>query len=157
MRRTALVLLTIALLSGCSSRDNAFRYFQKLDGDKERAVLNMRRISLKEGNRTESMLVAVYLNAVYPELYHDQNSFVVSLYDVDNRPLERFSLSLNDAAPVAAVELEQNCTLRRLMPIDNPWGKSYQVIFPGSRDTNLTLRFGSGPSLQGQATFYTDR
>lgn len=157
MQRTAYALLFLLLLAGCSSRDNAFRYFQTLDTDREKAVLNMRRIALKEGNRTESILIAIHLNPVYPELYHDQNSFLMSLYDTENRPIETFSFSLNGKAPIAVIALEQNCSLERLMPLQNPWGENYQVLFPPTGDANLTLRFGNGPSLQGQATFRTDR
>jgi len=156
MARTGILLLLLILTAGCS-RDNAFRHFQKLDSDKERAVLNMRRVILKENNQTVSLFISVYLNAVYPELYHDQNSFLVSFYDKQARPLEAFSITLNGQAPLAAVLLEQNCTLRRLMPLDNPWSRTYQMLFPPLQDQNLTLRFESDPSLTGQATFRIDR
>ncbi len=146
------------MLAGCSDKDNAFEYFTKLDSTHERAVMNLRTVMLRdEHNRTHSVISVIYLDPVEPKLYRGQNYFLVGLYDRDKTPLSSYRVTLNGRAPAGIAELDANCSLRTLMPLNNPWTDYYEVVFPALKDTNLTITFETDRSLRGSATYRTDR
>ncbi len=149
-------LIVILLFTACS-RDTAFEYFTKLDSRKERAVVNLRRITLNEQNETSALISVIYLNPVDPQLYIGRPNFLVALYDKRGRTLDEYNITLNGRPYVGMTELDDNCSLRRLMPLDNPWNRYYQLIFPYQDDANLTLRFETHPSLTGEVTYETDQ
>lgn len=149
-------LLALILLTACS-RETAFVNFPKLDSRHERAVSNLMRVTLKEDNRTVSLLNIIYLNAVDPKRYHTRRYFLVSLYDRRHLPLETYTITLNGSKPSSIIPLDDNDSLRTLMPLNNAWNAYYELVFNASKDTNLTLQFESGPSLQGAVTYRTDR
>jgi hypothetical protein len=146
----------LIFFSACS-RDTAFEYFTKLDSQKERAVVNLRRITLREQNETTALISIIYLNPVEPKLYIGRPNFLVALYDKRNRTLDDYNITLNGQPSLGMTELDDNCSLRRLMPLDNPWNRYYQVIFPYQDDANLTLRFETHPSLTGEVIYDTDQ
>ena len=146
----------VLLLSACS-RHTAFEYFTKLDSQEERAVMNLRRITLRENNETTALISVIYLNPVDPKLYIGQPYFLVALYDKRDRTLEDYNITLNGQEDVGRSELDDNCSLRRFMPLDNPWNHYYQLVFKQQQDVNLTLRFETRPSLKGEVTYDTDQ
>lgn len=156
MRYWYLLPMTLILLTACS-RETAFEHFSRLDSRHERAVANLMRVTLKEDNRTTALLNIIYLNAVDPKLYHRQHYFFVAQYDSRRLPLEEYAITLNGKAPAGIVPLDDNCSLRKLMPLNNSWNAYYELVFKASEDENLTLRFESDPSLQGEVTYHTDR
>ena len=149
-------LLSLILLTACS-RETAFEHFSRLDSRHERAVANLMRVTLKEDNRTTALLSIIYLNAVDPDHYQHQDYFLVAQYDSRQLPLEAYTITLNGKTPTGIVQLDDNCSLRTLMPLNNAWNAYYELVFKASEDENLTLRFESGPSLQGEVTYRTDR
>ncbi len=151
------ILIALSILFGACSRDTAFEYFTRLDSTQERAVTNFKRVTLKEHNRTVALLSVIYLNPVDPALYQQQQYFLVALYDIRKRPLTDYSITLNGKTPAGIVTLDDNCSLRALMPLNNPWNDYYQLVFSATGDHNLTLQFETDPSLQGEVTYHTDR
>ncbi|HHH72749.1 MAG TPA: hypothetical protein ENL04_02880 [Sulfuricurvum sp.] len=152
-----LILIAFAILFTACSRDTAFEYFTRLDSTQERAVTNLKRVTLKEDNRTVALLSVIYLNPVDPALYQQQQHFLVALYDTQKRPLTDYTITLNGKTPAGIVTLDDNCSLRALMPLNNPWNDYYQLVFSATGDHKLTLQFETGPSLQGAVTYDTDR
>lgn len=155
--RFLLALPLFAVLFSACSKNTAFHYFTKLDSRHERAVSNLQNITLKEDNRTAALLNVIYLNPVDPDLYQNQHFFFVAQFDTRKEPLEHYTITLNGRPPVGIAPLDDNCSLRSLMPLNNPWNAYYEIVFKGSDDENLTLRFETDPSLQGEATYYTDQ
>ena len=156
MRTWLFPILLLVLFSACS-RQTAFEYFTKLDSREERAVMNLQHVTLAENNRTTALISTIYLNPVDPGLYGGQEYFFVALYDRRGLALEDYNVTLNGKAPVGLAKLDDNCSLRELMPLNNPWNGYYELVFKHSKEENLTLRFESGPSLTGEATYGTDR
>lgn len=156
MHYWSLLPLILILLTACS-RETAFTYFPRLDSRHERAVANLMRVTLKEDNRTVSLLNIIYLNAVDPKRYRTQHYFLVAQYDSRHLPLEAYAITLNGKAPAGIIKLDDNCSLRTLMPLNNSWNAYYELVFKANEDENLTLRFESDPSLQGEVTYHTDR
>jgi len=148
--------LIVLLFSACS-RESAFEHFTRLDSLHERAVTQLRRATLGEANRTQALISVIYLNPVEPESYGEAPAFLVALFDRNGSGLETYKTTLNGREPAGIVRLDENCSLRSLMPLDNPWNSYYQLLFAAEADDNLTLRFENGPSLQGEVTYYTDR
>jgi len=156
MRFWILPVLIVTLFTACS-RQTAFEYFTKLDSRHERAVTNLRRITLKEGNETTALISVIYLNPVDPALYSKQSYFLVAMYDKRDRTLDDYNITLNGSGAVGIVLLDDNCSLRQLMPLNNPWNSYYEVLFKPQKDANLTLRFETYPSLTGEAVYATDQ
>lgn len=149
-------LLLLLFFSACS-RDTAFEYFTKLDSQKERAVVNLRRVLLKEHNETTALISIIYLNPVDPQRYFGRPNFLVAFYDKRGRMPEDYNITLNGRPYVELTALDTNSSLRRLMPLDNPWNSYYRLVFPYQDDANLTLRFETRPSLTGEVTYETDQ
>lgn len=152
MKPWILSLLLLLIFAACS-RDTAYKYFAKLDSRHERAVTNLRRVTLEEHNETQALVSVLYLNPVDPQLYHDQHYFFIGLFDRQGRGLEAYGITLNGKPPVGMARLDNNCSLRSLMPLNNPWNRYYEVVFRPTADENLTLNFEIDPSLQGQAVY----
>ena len=149
-------LLAVMFFAACS-RETAFEYFPKLDSQEERAVTNLRRVTLKEGNETAALISVIYLNPVDPQLYIGRPNFLVSLYDKRGRTLDDYNVTLNGQESVGIAPLDANCSLRRFLPLDNPWNRYYQVVFKMQEGGKLTLRFETRPSLRGEVTYDTDQ
>jgi len=149
-------LIAAVLFSACS-KESAFTHFTRLDSRHERAVTNLKRINLTEHNRTAALISVLYLNPVDPQLYGDRPSFLVALFDRSSRTLEEYNVTLNGQTAAGSVLLDDNCSLRKLMPLNNPWNRYYQLLFKPTADANLTLLFETGPSLRGEVTFGTDQ
>ena len=119
--------------------------------------MNLQHATISEHNRTKALVSTIYLNPVDPDLYVNQEFFFVALYDRQGKTLEEYNVTLNGKAPVGLVPLDENCSLRKLMPLDNPWNGYYELVFKKSKEENLTLRFESGPSLSAAITYGTDQ
>lgn len=156
MRYWLFALLIVSVFTACS-RETAFEHFKRLDSRHERAVANLKSVALKENNQTAALISIIHLNPVDPELYGDRPTFFIALYDKKERTLQEYNVTLNGRAPVAITPLDENCSMRSLMPLNNPWNTYYQALFKKRGDENLTLRFESGPSLKGEVTFHTDQ
>jgi len=156
MRYWILPVLIVTLFTACG-RQTAFEYFTKLDSRHEHAVTNLRRITFKEGNETTAMISTIFLNPVDPLLYGNQSYFLIALYDKRDRTLDDYNITLNGSPAVGIVLLDDNCSLRELMPLNNPWNSYYEAVFAPQKETNLTLRFETYPSLTGEATYSTDQ
>ncbi|MBD3800843.1 MAG: hypothetical protein IE886_05210 [Campylobacterales bacterium] len=157
MRYWPTLLITAVLFSACS-KESAFTYFTKLDSRHERAVSNLKRATLTdEANRTAALISILHLNPVDPQLYGKRPSFLVALFDRGGRTLEEYNITLNGKTPVGLAQLDENCSLRELMPQNNPWNRYYQLLFRPTKEANLTLFFGTGPFLKGEVTFHTDQ
>lgn len=154
--RTSLIAGIVLILAGCS-RDTAFEYFTKLDSTQERAVDNYRRVTLGEHNVTEALISVLYLNPVEPKLYHGNHYFFIGLYDRKNRTLNDYNISLNGESPAGIVTLDSDCSLHKLLPLNNPWNTYYEVVFKALKDENLTLQFEIDPSLKGEVTYRSVR
>jgi hypothetical protein len=156
MRTWLFPLLPLLLFSACS-RHSAFEYFTRLDSREERAVMNLQRVTLNENNRTTALISTIYLNPVDPGLYKSGEFFLVALYDRRGKSLESYTVTLNGQAPAGLVSLDENCSLRALMPLNNPWNGYYELVFKSQKDAKLTLRFETDPSLRGEVTYDTDQ
>jgi hypothetical protein len=156
MRYWLFPLLIVSVFTACS-RETAFEQFDRLDSRHERAVTNLRRVTLNENNQTAALISIIHLNPVDPELYGSRPTFFIALYDKKEKTLQDYNVTLNGSAPAAVARLDDNCSLRSLMPLNNPWNTYYQVLFQKHGDENLTLRFETGPSLKGEVTYLTDQ
>lgn len=154
IKRALLFSCAVIVFGGCS-RNTAFEYFTKLDTSQERAVTHLRKVTIRENSAIQALISVMYLNPVKPELYQNQHYFLIALYDVKSGPLEAFRVMMNGAEPAGMAELDDNCTLKALMPLNNPWNRYYEVVFRHSKDENLTLTFETGPSSKEAVTYHT--
>lgn len=157
MLRLSGFAMGLLLLAGCS-RDTAFEHFTKLDRRHELAVMNLQRVTLSEQNVTQTLFSVIYLNPVEPERHQGGNAFLLAHYDTKHRPLSEFNITLNGQAPQRVVPVDDNSSQRSLMPLNNPWNSYFELTFPKTEteEGNLTLTFGSGPSLKGSVTYRTE-
>lgn len=152
MIRWSLLFGTAIFLAACS-RDTGFQYFTKLDSRQERAVINLRNITFRENNVSRAMLSVIYLNPVEPDLYRRQHYFLVAQYDERGTPLTDYRILLNGAPPAGIALLDANCSIKKLMPLDDPWHDYYELIFSATGDENLTVTFETDPFSKEAVTY----
>ncbi|HEX5709784.1 MAG TPA: hypothetical protein VFX68_00445 [Sulfuricurvum sp.] len=146
MRFSILSLIALLTLSGCAEK-GAFDLF-KMDDAHERSVEQLRTGGIVLSLETKALISALYLNPVYPETYHEGESFIAAIYfENDNRSVKKrdfadigYSLTLNGAQPVEIEELKENDLRRNLIPVRNNWNRYYLVRYKTFSEGNLALR-----------------
>ena len=138
-----LLLSLLTLLGGCSTKNERF----SLSADKEKAATSLQSIRILKDNKSEAILSVIFLNEVYPH-YSDESEahFLISFYapDVNNTLYfneidpNQYNLMMNGSSATEAVLLEEEDTLRTLLPINNSYNNYYYVRYPITNEM-LTL------------------
>jgi hypothetical protein len=145
--KTFLIILTfLTLFSGCSKK-NAFYEF-KMNKDQELAVSSLKssKIVSKDGDVT-GVFSAVYLNEVYPETFHKDETFFIFLFTKKeekifdkNRPADtNLKVMLNSKLPIQVEELSQENRFSNLVGIKSDWNRYYIVTFEKADRADLVL------------------
>jgi len=92
----------ILLFSGCS-RTTAFDFFST-DNYYEKAVSNMKKVSLMQDMETKAILHAIYLNNVDEELYNDGEYFYIAIHIINDSKDENTSGLHNPSYSLKMVE-----------------------------------------------------
>ncbi len=148
MRFFITLIFIFIVFNGCS-RNNAFEYFG-MDESHERAVSNMKTVTLTHQSRAKVIISAIYLKNVFPEKYTegDHETFLVGMILEDvvfNK--ETSNLTLNKKMPVYIDDVPKDDPLRSYIPLDNEWTDFYRVGFNEigeDQNGSLKLTFESG-------------
>ena len=146
------------LFTGCS-KVTAFDFFST-DPYYEKAVTNMKTISLTQAGETKVLLHAVYLNNVDPQTYNGNDYFFVAIHIIDEAHSPKDSGLMNPAYKLEMVEkinigyhkslearpleiraLREEDKLTQSMPIKSKWNYFYLVRYEAVNDTKLNLIF----------------
>lgn len=154
-----LFLLFISLLfTSCSSKNNAFKYFQKKDVE-TKGIQATQKVDILKDNEIDIILWATYLNKIDNKISNSNNEvFLVSLYfaNSESQNIEdnnyKFSLNGKDSASIEKIE-EDNENFKSLM-LKNNWGNYYLIKFDSlENSTNLELELTNQKSSRAILNF----
>ena len=147
-----LTLLFISLLfTSCSSKNNAFKYFEK-DDIETKGIHYTKKIDILKDKEIDIIFWATYLNKIDKNIYNFKKEvFLVSLYfaNVESQSIKTngYKLLLNgkEASLLEKVE-KDNENFKSLMN-KNSWANYYLVKFDTQNDSsNLRLELSNEDS-----------
>jgi len=156
MYKKILLLSSLLLIGGCSSRDNSnlAQLFTK-DDIYHISLQNTQKAQLMASFETKALLTATYLNPIYSNEHcknfcmnvSDGEYFFIGVYIRDSKThrfnTKGYSLKLEGLEPDDIEELDKDDPLRYEMPMVNNWSTYYKVKFPKSNKKDLILTFES--------------
>lgn len=136
-----LILLSISLLfTSCTSKNSAFKYFEK-DDIETKGIHYTKKIDILKDNEIDVIFWATYLNKVDKNISDsNKDMFLVSVYfaNADSQSIKKneykFLLNGNEALIIEKIE-EDNENFKSLM-LKNHWGNYYLVKFDSLKDVN---------------------
>lgn len=143
----SLLGVTALIFTSCSSR-GAMDHFDKNE-HYERAMTSLQIGTLVQHLETKAVLKTIYLNHVFDKKYQEGENFYISTY-IDKDPYEEkqqgilhkhYNLRLNNKKATRITELENNDSLRLLMPLTERWSRYYYVRFDEAKGNDLNLTF----------------
>ncbi len=156
MYRMIWILLSMALLLGCSSKEQkTLLQTYKKEITYHKQLLKTEKIQLYDGNITTVMLTATYLNQQSIKKKDRRNErFIIGMYaEESEEPLllldGEYTLRLNGRAPKKITPLKHNDKRLKHISFVSEWSYFYLVEFPHISSKTLTLvlksnRFGKG-------------
>jgi hypothetical protein len=159
MVRSSISLIAIALLLGCTSKqetDLMQGYSEKVNYHKQ--LQKTEKTQLYQDNVTKAMLIATYL---YTPNFENNDTrdevFIVGLYLEDkasgkiNGEGNTLTLNGKTAKEIKALRLDDE-RLKDLSFV-TPWSSYYLVTFPHESNKKITLVFESKPYGKGELQF----
>ena len=159
MIKMMLLLLTFALFTGCSSKEQE-SLMQSYNKDKNyhMKLQKTEKTQLYDGQATKAMLTATYLF----EQSVDKNDtrdevFIVGIYVEDEESSsftdESYTLTLNKSAPKSIKPLEESDPLLKEISFVSEWSQFYVVVFPHTSSKSFKLIFESDIYGKGELHF----
>lgn len=154
-----LLLLFISLLfTSCSSKNNAFKYFEKNDmGTK--GIQFTKKVDILKGNEIDIILWATYLNKIDKNISDSKKEvFLVSVYfansESQNIENKDYKFLLNDKDSISIERIEKDNENFKDLMLKNNWGNYYLVKFDSSDDLyNLKLELTNQKSSKAILNF----
>jgi hypothetical protein len=153
-----LFLLIISLIfTSCSSKNNAFKYFEK-DEIETKGVQYTKKADILKNKEVEVIFWATYLNKIDKNISNlNKELFLVSVYFTNKESQDliksnyTFSLNGKDAISIEQVE-KDNENFKSIM-LKNSWGNYYLVKFDAQDSYKLTLKLKNKSSNSAQLSF----
>lgn len=153
-----LTLLFISLLfTSCTSKNSAFRYFQK-DDIETKGIHYTKKIDILKDKEIDIIFWATYLNKIDKNISDSKKEmFLISVYfaNADSQSIKEnnyeFLLNGEEAVLVEKVE-EDNENFKSLM-LKNHWGNYYLVKFDSLENSNLRLELTNQKSSKAILDF----
>lgn len=154
-----LPFLFISLLFiSCTSKNSAFRYFEK-DDIQAKAIQNTKKIDIVKNNQTELIFWATYINNIDKKKYDlNKETFLVSVYFADSQTQDLFEnsydLSLNSQKSLSIKKIDNNDINYSNLMLKNNWGNYYLVEFEKQKDIyNFKLKLFNQNANEAQLVF----
>ncbi len=159
MRNIILTLSAIALLVGCTSKEEQ-ALMQAFETKKSyhKQLLKTEKTQLYDGNITKAMLTATYINGqTIDKEYKPDEVFVVGIYLEESEGLsledEGYSLTLNGNDPKSITILKEDDPLLKDISFASEWSYFYLVTFPHVSKKSFKLVFQSELYGKGELHF----
>jgi hypothetical protein len=155
-----LILISI-LFTSCTSKNSAFKYFDK-DDIETKSIQFTKKVDILKDNEIETIMWATYLNKIDKNIYnYKREVFLVSLYfaNAESQSIKtngyKFLLNGKESTLLEKVE-KDNDNFKSLMT-KNSWGNYYLVKFDVQNDSsNLQLELSNEDSSK-KATLNFER
>ncbi len=159
MRNIILTLSAIALLVGCTSKEEQ-ALMQAFETKKSyhKQLLKTEKTQLYDGNITKAMLTATYINGqTIDKEYKPDEVFVVGIYLEESEGLsledEGYSLTLNGNDPKSITILKEDDPLLKDISFASEWSYFYLVTFHHVSSKSFKLVFQSELYGKGELHF----
>jgi len=159
MRNIILTLSAMALLTGCTSKEEkALMQAYEKNKSYHQQLQKTEKTQLYDGNITKALLTATYLNEQnIDKEYKPDEVFVVGIY-IEESEEESFdqagySLTLNDSAPKSIKILEADDPQLKHISFVSEWNYFYLVTFPYTPSKSFKLIFESELYGKGELHF----
>lgn len=153
-----LLLMFISLFFvSCSSKNNAFKYFEK-DEIETKGVQYTKKTDILKDNEVDVIFWATYLNKVDKKISDtNEELFLVSVYFTSKESQDIFennySFLLNEIEPTSFEKVDKDNENFKSLMLKNNWGKYYLVKFKSQDVYNLTIKLKNQASSSAQLSF----
>ena len=149
-----LIFISLFFVS-CSSKNNAFKYFEKDEVETKGVQYTKKTDILINGNEVDVIFWATYLNKIDKKISDtNEELFLVSVYFTNKESQDIFennySFLLNGIEPISLEKVEKDNENFKSLMLKNNWGKYYLVKFASQDVYNLTIQLkdkGSNSAL----------
>jgi len=159
MRNIILTLSAMALLAGCTSKEEkALMQMYEKNRSYHKKLQKTEKIQLYDGNITKVMLTATYLNEQnIDKEYKPYEVFVVGVYLEESEEIlfdqEGYSLTLNGKLPKSIQKVEKGDPVLENISFVSEWNYYYLVTFPHVSSKSFKLIFESSRYGKGELHF----
>lgn len=141
----------------CSSKNNAFKYFEK-DEIETKGVQYTKKTDILKDNEVDVIFWATYLNKVDKKISDtNEELFLVSVYFTNKESQDIFennySFLLNEIEPTSFEKVDKDNENFKSLMLKNNWGKYYLVKFKSQDVYNLTIKLKNQASSSAQLSF----
>jgi|SRR6218665_3626781 hypothetical protein len=149
-----LIFISLFFVS-CSSKNNAFKYFEKDEVETKGVQYTKKTDILINGNEVDVIFWATYLNKIDKKISDtNEELFLVSVYFTNKESQDIFennySFLLNGIEPTSLEKVEKDNENFKSLMLKNNWGKYYLVKFTSQDVYTLTIQLkdkGSNSAL----------
>ncbi len=149
-----LIFISLFFIS-CSSKNNAFKYFEKDEVETKGVQYTKKTDILINGNEVDVIFWATYLNKIDKKISDtNEELFLVSVYFTNKESQDLFennySFLLNGIEPTSLEKVEKDNENFKSLMLKNNWGKYYLVKFASQDVYTLTIQLkdqGSNSAL----------
>ena len=149
-----LIFISLFFVS-CSSKNNAFKYFEKDEVETKGVQYTKKTDILINGNEVDVIFWATYLNKIDKKISDtNEELFLVSVYFTNKESQDLFennySFLLNGIEPTSLEKVEKDNENFKSLMLKNNWGKYYLVKFTSQDVYTLTIQLkdkGSNSAL----------
>ena len=151
-----LIFISLFFVS-CSSKNNAFKYFEK-DEIETKGVQYTKKTDILKDNEVDVIFWATYLNKVDKKISDtNEELFLVSVYFTNKESQDIFennySFLLNEIEPTSFEKVDKDNENFKSLMLKNNWGKYYLVKFKSQDVYNLTIKLKNEASSSAQLSF----
>ena len=152
-----LIFISLFFVS-CSSKNNAFKYFEK-DEIETKGVQYTKKTDILKGDEVDVIVLATYLNKVDKKISEtNEDLFLVLVYFTNKESQDisdnNYSFFLNGESPLSVQKVEKDNENFKSLMLKNHWGNYYLVKFDSLENlTNLRLELTNQKSSKGILNF----
>ena len=151
-----LIFISLFFVS-CSSKNNAFKYFEK-DEIETKGVQYTKKTDILKGDEVDVIVLATYLNKVDKKISEtNEDLFLVSVYFTNKESQDisenNYSFFLNGENPLSVQKVEKDNENFKSLMLKNSWGNYYLVKFNAQNSYNLALTLKNQNSNSAKLNF----
>uniref|UniRef100_UPI0040472EC0 hypothetical protein n=1 Tax=Aliarcobacter sp. TaxID=2321116 RepID=UPI0040472EC0 len=158
MFKILLIMFISLFFISCTSKNSAFKYFEKEDIETKGIKLT-KKIDILKNEEVEVIFWATYLNKIEDNFVNNENEeFLISLYFANSTSQDinkkEYKVLLNEKESLSIEKIERDNQKYKDLMLKNYWGNYYLVKFNSSEDTDkLELKITNQKSSSAQLNF----
>lgn len=158
MFKILLIMFTSLFFISCTSKNSAFKYFEKEDIETKGIKLT-KKIDILKNEEVEVIFWATYLNKIEENFVNNENEeFLISLYFANSTSQDinkkEYKVLLNENEAISIEKIERDNQKYKDLMLKNYWGNYYLIKFNLSEDTDkLELKLTNHKSSSAQLDF----